>query len=116
MANFVSVNVTGNANHLLNGEHLINASAIRAVQQTADQTLLVTLDGSATVDVITLTASTVNDSGAPANPTYTVGAPLETAFNKALTANPGGVKASVNLGRDQAATPVPVYFVAIAYA
>jgi len=35
---------------------------------------------------------------------------IATIHERAMTANPGGVKASANLGRDQAATPVAIYF------
>jgi hypothetical protein len=45
---------------------------------------------------------------------YATGAPLKQAVNKALTANPGGVKASVQAPNDDA--KATVYFVDYAFA
>ena len=114
MAKFISFEVSGNANHLLNGEHLVNVDNIAAVEQTADQTVVITLDTQvAAKDTLTLTFSTVNDSAAPANPVYATGGPLRTNINYALTANPGGVKAKVQYSDDD--NNARVYLVNIAY-
>ena len=114
MAKFISFEVSGNTNHLLNGEHLVNVDNIAAVEQTADETVVVTLDTQvAAKDTLTLTFSTANDSAAPVNPVYATGGPLRTNINYALTANPGGVKAKVQYGDDD--NTDKVYLVNIAY-
>ena len=46
----------------------------------------------------------------------TTGAPLGDAVKSAMTANPGGVKASAQLGKDQAATPLQMYWSDIQWA
>ena len=57
-----------------------------------------------------LTVST--STGAPANPTIVTGQenPLVKAVHYAMTANPGGIVANANLGFDQAATPLQMYW------
>ena len=115
MAKFIKFNITGNASQFENGELLVNVDQIGKVEQTAAQTLVVTFAPGATgVATLTLTASTVADSASPANPVYAAGAPLKQAVNKALTANPGGVKASVQAPNDDA--KATVYFVDYAFA
>jgi len=51
------------------------------------------------------------------NPTFVNGKdnPIYDAAIKALTANPGGVAATVSLGKDQATTPLQMYFTEAAY-
>jgi hypothetical protein len=57
-----------------------------------------------------LTVST--STGAPVNPTIVTGQenPLVKAVHYAMTANPGGIVANANLGFDQAAVPVQMYW------
>lgn len=57
-----------------------------------------------------LTVST--NTGAAANPTIVTGQenPLVKAVHYAMTANPGGIVANANLGFDQAAVPVQMYW------
>ena len=57
-----------------------------------------------------LTVST--STGAPVNPTIVTGQenPLVKAVHYAMTANPGGIVANANLGFDQAATPLQMYW------
>ena len=59
---------------------------------------------------LTLTVST--SLSAAVNPTIVTGKenPLTAAVRSAITANPGGVVSSVQLGKDQAATPAQMYF------
>ena len=51
-------------------------------------------------------------TGGPANPTLVTGQenPLVKAVHYAMTANPGGIVANANLGFDQAAVPVQMYW------
>ena len=60
--------------------------------------------------ILTLTVST--SLSAAVNPTIVTGKenPLTAAVRSAITANPGGVVSSVQLGKDQAATPAQMYF------
>tara|TARA_B100001057_G_scaffold494113_1_gene590002 strand:- start:5031 stop:5375 length:345 start_codon:yes stop_codon:yes gene_type:complete len=81
-----------------NGECLINKDNILSVQQTADQTLVIYTASPSPNDEITVTVSTT-ESGGAVNPVMTEGL-ITKAFNYALTANPGGVKAKVFLGKD----------------
>ena len=57
-----------------------------------------------------LTVST--STGAAVNPTIVTGQenPLVKAVHYAMTANPGGIVANANLGFDQAATPLQMYW------
>ena len=85
------------------------------IKQTAAQTVLVQLNAVPSgKDLVTLSAST--SSSSQVNPTNSTGAPLGDAVKSALTANPGGVKASAQLGKDQAATPVQMYWSDIQWA
>ena len=92
MAKFISFRVTENGSQYQNATHLLPVDKIGSIVQTADQTLVINLtDSAAGADVATLTAQT-----ATGNPVYATGAPLMDAVVKALTANPGGVKASAS--------------------
>ena len=109
MAKFIEFNVMGNGSSYLNTKHLINTDVVTEIKQTAAQTLEVVLNALPSgKDTVTFTAST--SSSSQVNPTNSTGAPLGDAVKSALTANPGGVKASAQLGRDQAATPVQMYW------
>ena len=65
---------------------------------------------------LTLTVST--SLSAAVNPTIVTGKenPLAAAVRSAMTANPGGVVSSVQLGKDHAATPAQMYFRTAAFA
>jgi len=109
MAIFIEFNVMGNASSYLNTKHLINADIVTEIKQTAAQTLEVVLNALPSgKDTVTFTAST--SSSSQVNPTNSTGAPLGDAVKSALTANPGGVKASAQLGKDQATTPLQMYW------
>ena len=96
MAKFISINITANASQYKNVEHLIPVDKIINIIQTADQTVTLILDSNLnTTDLITLTAQT-----SAGNPVSAAGAPLTSALNYAITANPGGVKARVALPVD----------------
>lgn len=64
---------------------------------------------------VTLTVST--SVSAAVDPTLVTGKanPLLAAVRSAMTANPGGVVATAQLGSDQAAVPVQMYFRAATY-
>ena len=65
MAKFIEFNVVGNASSYLNTKHLINASLITEIKQTAAQTLEVVINAVPSgKDTITLTASTSSSSQA----------------------------------------------------
>tara|TARA_R100000353_G_scaffold57605_1_gene45567 strand:+ start:6277 stop:6621 length:345 start_codon:yes stop_codon:yes gene_type:complete len=113
MAKFISLKVQDNASQYLNVEHLINVDGIIAVEQTADQTVRLILDNSTSAHKIVTFTAQVDPSGTPANPVYGTGAPLASAINYALTANPGGVKAKVFAPVDD--NGAKVYFTDIAY-
>ena len=99
--------LANNASDFLNGEHLVSAEQVTAVQMIADQTVDIVLSNSTTAHKkITITAQ-VDVNTTPANPNYT-GNELEQAINYALTANPGGVKAKVFALKD--ADGKKVYF------
>ena len=55
------------------------------------------------------------DQGGAAAPTITSGDSVYDALISAMTANPGGVASSVILGKDQAATPVQMYWRSVAF-
>jgi len=99
MAKFISMEVVGNGNDYENGQQLLNVDQITGVQQSADQTVEVFLAGGTPGDKVTITLST-SISGA-VNPVMTTNLGAN-AINRALTANPGGVKATVQWGVDGA--------------
>jgi hypothetical protein len=85
MAKFISLNSSAAA--LNAGELLVSSEAIVFVAQTAATTTLIYLDGSAAAnDLITITHTTTGTDPS-----------MREAINYALTANPGGVKAKVQL-------------------
>lgn len=99
MARFISFPVIGNASQYKNCDHLVNVDDILSVLQSADATVAIVVKGTTTGDdVITLSASI--DASAQVTPVSAAGAPLTTAINYAITANPGGVKARVSLPVD----------------
>jgi hypothetical protein len=104
---------------LVNIEDITTVSATGATGANA-KTVIVGLTGRAAqaagYRTLTLTVST--DVSAAVNPTIVDGLanPLTSAVRSAMTANPGGVTASVQLGVDQAAAPAQMYFRAATYA
>ena len=85
MAKFISLNSSAAA--LNAGELLVSSEAVVFVAQTAATTTAIYLDGSAAAnDLITITHTSTGT-----DPT------MREAVNYALTANPGGVKAKVQL-------------------
>ena len=104
---------------LVNIEDITTVSATGATGANA-KTVIVGLTGRAAqaagYRTLTLTVST--SVSAAVNPTIVDGLanPLTSAVRSAMTANPGGVTASVQLGVDQAAVPAQMYFRTAAYA
>jgi hypothetical protein len=104
---------------LVNIEDITTVSATGATGANA-KTVIVGLTGRAAqaagYQTLTLTVST--SVSAAVNPTIVDGLanPLTSAVRSAMTANPGGVTASVQLGVDQAAAPAQMYFRAATYA
>ena len=101
---------------LLNVEDIVKIAATGANGQNA-KTLVVSFKQSAigTPDATnpkTVTFAVHADMVATTNPTLNDGSanPIYDAVVKAMTANPGGVKSTVSLPKDQAATPVQMYF------
>ena len=122
MAKFIKFSVRNSAaasplgpteNILVNLEDITSVVATGATGANA-KTVIVGLTGRAAqaagYRTLTLTVST--SVSALVNPTIATGAanPLTTAVRAAMTANPGGVTATAQLGVDQAATPAQMYF------
>lgn len=98
MAKFLSFEVVGNAAAVENGEYIVNQEAVILIKQTAVQTVQVFLTNTAAAqDKLDITLSTSTSS--QVNPLFTSNK-AALAFNYALTANPGGVKAKVFLPVD----------------
>ena len=99
MAKFLSFEVVGNATAVENGEYIVNQEAIIVVKQSAAQTvqLFLASNSAAAQDKIDITLSTSTTQ--QANPSFSDNK-AAVAFNYALTANPGGVKAKVFLPVD----------------
>lgn len=100
MANFIAFDVVGATNDWENGEHVVNVETIVGVYQTADNAVEILTNGGTPGDKIELTLSTTTTGGF-VSPVMATGLATK-AFNYALTANPGGVKARVFLGEDDA--------------
>ena len=126
MAKFIKFDVKNTldaANLLLQGTRLLNVDHIGDIAYNAATgavTIVLTAPagafgeatGSAGISgrVVTVTATT-NTVGTAAVPTITDGAsdPAR-AIYKAMTANPGGVVSTAQLGKDQAGTPLQMYW------
>jgi len=110
MAKFISFEVVGNATPVTNGEYIVNSEEIIIVKQSAvNKVQLFMTNTSAAQDKIELTLSTSTSS--QVNPTFSSNK-AALAFNYALTANPGGVKAKVFLPVDDSGDQVYVSAVA----
>ena len=122
MAKFIKFNVVNSAavsplgpreSILVNIEDITTVAATGATGANA-KTVIIGLTGRAAqaagYQTLTLTVST--SISAAVNPTIATGVakPLTTAVRAAMTANPGGVTATAQLGVDQAATPAQMYF------
>ena len=127
MPKFIKFNVVNSAaasplgpreSILVNIEDITTVAATGATGANA-KTVVVGLTGrnsEANYKTLTLTVST--SVSAAANPTIVTGNanPLVAAVRSAMTANPGGVVATAQLGSDQAAVPVQMYFRTAAFA
>ena len=111
MAKFIAFEVVGNANDWENGEQLLNAEQITGVQQSADNVVEVFFNGGTPGDKASVTLSTSASASVSPVMTSNLGAK---AFNYALTANPGGIKAKVFLGVDDNGNQMYVYNVTFA--
>lgn len=98
MAKFIAFDVVEATNDWENGEQLVNVETIVGVYQTADNNVEILTSGGTPGDKVEITLSTTA-SGAFVSPVMTSGLATK-AFNYALTANPGGVKAKVYIGVD----------------
>lgn len=97
-ASFIAFEVVGAVSDWENGEVLVNKNNIIGVLQTADNTLEILTTGGTPGDKVVLTLGDA-PSGAITSPVMASGLGTK-AFNYALTANPGGIKAKVFLGKD----------------
>ena len=135
MSKFLKFNIVNTAAPLTQGVQLINVEQIQSVVYNAGA-LTIVLDGAvgvqAAVDpvgtnpnqaavtygarVVTLTVVATKD-GTGGAPTITNGAKSpQKAVYAAMTANPGGVQSTVQLGLDESATPDQMYFSAFSIA
>jgi hypothetical protein len=97
-ASFIAFEVVGAVNDWENGEVLVNKDNIVGVIQTADNGIEILTTAGTPGDKVELTLG-IAPTGAITTPVMTMGLGTK-AFNYALTANPGGVKAKVFLGKD----------------
>tara|TARA_R110002167_G_scaffold309615_1_gene514520 strand:+ start:286 stop:726 length:441 start_codon:yes stop_codon:yes gene_type:complete len=131
MGKFIKINVVNSGAPVSDGRHLINVEDISAEDISyvpGTGVLTIGLKGTFVVpEVVTTPAAAgpslvqkaitctiaTNKTGAAGVPTF---ANTESQFMpdqavfSALTANPGGVQSSVQLGSDKAATPLQMYF------
>jgi hypothetical protein len=136
MSKFLKFNIVNTTTHAAQGIELVNVEQIQSVAYNAGA-LTIVLDGAASTQaahtgsgatdeavpvlslsqrVVTLTVVATKD-GTGGAPTITNGAKSpQKAVYAAMTANPGGVQSTVQLGLDEAATPVQMYFSAFAIA
>ena len=97
-ASFIAFEVVGAVSDWENGEVLVNKDNIVGVVQTADNGIEILTTAGTPGDKVELTLG-IAPTGAITTPVMTMGLGTK-AFNYALTANPGGVKAKVFLGKD----------------
>jgi len=122
MAKFIKFSVRNSAaaqplgpteNILVNLEDITSVTASGATGANA-KTAIIGLTGRAAqaAGYRTLTLAVSTSISAAVNPTIVDGQnnPIVSAIRSAMTANPGGVVASAQLGLDQAATPVEMYW------
>ena len=131
---FLKFNISDNGNAagiLASGPQLVNADDIQSVVYTAGTGIIsITLKGAVGIQAAH-TGSGATDEAVPAItygarvisilcstspiaatlPTITLGSKSpDKAVYAAMTANPGGVQSTVQLGLDDAATPLQMYF------
>lgn len=132
MSKFLKFNIVDSAAPLTQGSELVNVDQIQSVSYVAGTGVLsLVLEGAASSQatytlagggdgvvpatvlsqrVINITVTTTKD-GAVGVPTIVNGSKSpQKAVYAALTANPGGVQSTVQLGLDEAATPLQMYF------
>jgi len=136
MSKFLKFNIVNTAAPATQGVQLVNVEQIQSVVYNAGA-LTIVLDGAVTSQaqyalsgggdgtvpattlsqrVVTLTVVATKD-GTGGAPTITNGAKSpQKAVYAAMTANPGGVQSTVQLGLDESATPDQMYFSAFAIA
>ena len=135
MSKFLKFNIVNTGALATQGTQLVNVDQIQSVAYNAGA-LTIVLDGAVGVQaaaggaatdpnqfavtygarVITITVTTTKD-GTAGVPTIVNGSKSpQKAIYAALTANPGGVQSTVQLGLDEAATPIQMYFSAFAIA
>ena len=128
MAKFIKFSVRNSAaasplgpteNILVNLEDITSVVATGATGANA-KTVVIGLTGRAAqaAGYQTLTLAVSTSISAAVNPTIVTGQnnPLVAAVRSAMTANPGGVVASAQLGVDQAAVPAQMYWRTAAFA
>jgi hypothetical protein len=128
MAKFIKFSVRNSAaasplgpteNILVNLEDITSVVATGATGANA-KTVIIGLTGRAAqaAGYQTLTLAVSTSISAAVNPTIVTGQnnPLVSAVRSAMTANPGGVVASAQLGVDQAAVPAQMYWRTAAFA
>ena len=128
MPKFIKFNVVNSAavsplgpreSILVNIEDITTVTATGVTGANA-KTVVVGLTGRAAqaVGYKTLALTVSTSVSAAVNPTIVTGNanPLVAAVRSAMTANPGGVVATAQLGSDQAAVPVQMYFRTATYA
>jgi len=132
MSKFLKFNIVDSSALATQGIELVNVDQIQSVSYaTGSGVLSIVLEGAASIQaehtiaadgagtipattlsqkVISITVTTTKD-GTVGVPTITNGAKSpQKAVYAAMTANPGGVQSTVQLGLDEAATPVQMYF------
>ena len=124
MSKFLKFNIVNTGALATQGTQLVNVDQIQSVAYAGlTGVLSIVLNGAVGTDVasysgrvISITVTTTKD-GTAGIPNITNGAKSpQKAVYAALTANPGGVQSTVQLGLDEAATPAQLYFSAFTIA
>ena len=120
MAKFLKFKVLNTGAAATEGDHLVNVDQISNVTYnvgTGNLQIVLTAPAGGNSQAAGISVRVINalvgttTTGAGAVPTITNGsAAPDKAVYRALTANPGGVVATVSLGLDEAATPIQMYF------
>jgi hypothetical protein len=128
---FLKFNIVNTGAPLTQGVQLVNADHIQSVAYNAGA-LTIVLDGAVSLSaapvgaelfaeqtygarVITLNVLVTKDGTGAAPTTNGAKSPAK-AIYAAMTANPGGVQSTVQLGLDEAVVPVQMYFSSFAIA
>ena len=124
MSKFLKFNVVDSAAPLTQGTQLVNVDQVQSVvYNSVTGVLSIFLTGAVGVDTagdntagvmwgrVITSLVTTNATGAVGIPTIVNGRRgADKAVYAAMTANPGGVQSTVQLGFDEAATPLQMYF------